>query len=61
MTMMQKWYSLKTLESFNSLKEDHNKLKQEFDDLLNRLETETATGSRQEHSGSHPEAAKVNW
>lgn len=51
----------KTLESFNSLKENHNKLKQEFDDLLNRLETETATGSRQEHSGSHPEAAKVNW
>ena len=50
-----------TLESFNGLKEDHNKLKQEFDNLLNRLETETATGNRQEHCGSHPEAAKVNW
>ena len=47
-------------KAYNELAANHEKLRQEFDTLLARLETEPAAGERQEHTGSNNQPT-VGW
>lgn len=47
-------------KGYNELAANHEKLRQEFDTLLARLETEPAAGERQEHTGSNNQPT-VGW
>ena len=47
-------------KAYNELAANHEKLRQEFDTLLARLETEPAAGERQEHTGSDSQPT-VGW
>ena len=47
-------------KAYNELAANHEKLRQEFDNLKQRLETEPAAGERQEHTGGG-DTAVVNW
>ena len=48
-------------KAYNELAANHEKLRQEFDNLKQRLETEPAAGERQEHTGSGEPKPIVGW
>lgn len=48
-------------KAYNELAANHEKLRQEFDNLKQRLETEPAAGERQEHTGSGEPTPTVGW
>ena len=48
-------------KAYNELAANHEKLRQEFDAMKLRLETEPAEGARQEHTGSNNPTPTVGW
>ena len=48
-------------KAYNELAANHEKLRQEFDNLKQRLETEPAAGERQEHTGSGEPTPTAGW
>lgn len=48
-------------QAYNQLAANHETLRQEFDAMKLRLETEPAEGARQEHTGSNNPTPTVGW
>jgi len=48
-------------QAYNQLAANHETLRQEFDAMKLRLETEPAAGERQEHTGSNNQTPTVGW